>query len=383
MRINSLEHQELKSTENANKSYPFLFETLGSNSQYKKIQGKNPIQIFRTLEDLDLFLKRNQDILKLEDAGIAGYISYEEKMEIALYEKIIIETDSKESSDEKTEKLKAKVKKPDNKRYIQMVKKCQEYIKEGDIYQANIAHKFLIEDFQGEFQDIYRQLKKTNPAPYSGYMNFADYEIASSSPECFLKISKSLNSNQSWTISSSPIKGTAKLNELNKLIESTKEKAEHIMIVDLIRNDLGRICKAGSIKVSELMGIHKFKNLYHYISTIEGELQSQDLCFEELFKASFPGGSITGTPKIRAMQLIKEIEVIDRELFTGSMGYFKFSEGGEFNILIRSLIHNKMNGELSFFTGSGITAYSDPEKELEETYLKAEKIAQIFGEKLI
>ena len=292
-----------------------------------------------------------------------------------------------------------KVIKPDDTDYIAAVKKCQEYIKEGDIYQANIAHKFRVqgEGVKGEGVTIYERLKALNPAPYSGYMDFEDFEIISSSPESFLKFTKQ---NQDWLISSSPIKGTAKLNELSSLMESSKERAEHIMIVDLIRNDLGRICQPGTIKADELMSIHKFKNLYHYISTVTGLLRHPGLIegspnkargsstpsqnnkipnFEKIFAATFPGGSITGTPKIRCMEIIKELESGPRGLFTGAMGYFRFQDGGEFNILIRTIIHDKKTDEWSFHTGSGITAYSDPEKELEESYLKAEKLVEVFN----
>lgn len=384
--INSQEPLRSECTE-TELEYSFIFENLDSknSSKHKTIKASKPLQVFRSLEALDEFLNKNQDLLELDNAGIAGYISYEGECEIAVYENIEVKEIKVEGEKVKGEELKNHftIIKPDPKLYIQAVKKCQEYIKEGDIYQANIAHEFKVKGEELKGEEIYKKLKALNPAPYAGYMNFKDYEIISSSPESFLKFSRN---GEDWQLESSPIKGTAKLNELNSLMESSKERAEHIMIVDLIRNDLGRICKPGSIKADELMSIHKFKNLYHYISTVEGTLSEKEQInsipkFSSIFKASFPGGSITGTPKIRCMEIIKELESTERGLFTGSMGYFKFKDGGEFNILIRTIIHNKKTNDWSFHTGSGITAYSDPEKELEETYLKAEKIAEVFGVK--
>lgn len=387
---NSQELLRSECTEN-DLEYSFIFENLDSKNslKHKVIQASKPLQVFRSLEALDDFLNKNQDLLELNEAGIAGYIGYDGECEIAVYEKIEVTEDRCQVTGDGYQVTDTFIiEKPNSEKYINAVKKCQKYIKEGDIYQANIAHKFEVRGSglgaQGLGITLYEKLKSLNPAPYAGYMNFQDYEIISSSPESFLKFSRD---GKDWRLTSSPIKGTAKLNELNSLMESSKERAEHIMIVDLIRNDLGRICKPGSIKADELMSIHKFKNLYHYISTVEGVLNKEHQTntmpnFSSIFKASFPGGSITGTPKIRCMQIIKELESTKRGLFTGSMGYFRFKDGGEFNILIRTIIHNKKTREWSFHTGSGITAYSNPQKELEESYLKAEKLAKVFGVKI-
>jgi len=211
-----------------------------------------------------------------------------------------------------------------------------------------------------------------------------------------------------WVIESSPIKGTADLSKKNELLISEKEKAEHIMIIDLIRNDLSRISKTGSVKVSEFMEIKKFKNLFHLVSKVSSVLnedsflkissehrsskpwmtnKSQNFTsipdLEKIFSATFPGGSITGTPKIRAMEIIKELEGIKRGPYTGSIGYFKFHEGGEFNIIIRSLVYDKIKQELSFHSGAGITSGSNPEEEFKEIQLKAEKIYQSLGSKAV
>lgn len=362
------------------KSYSFSFES--SDNSGKSICGSNPIAIFNCLEDLDEFIETHTELRSLTNAGIAGYISYEGDLEFGVFEEIkVCETGLPRrlryaSSARNDDNLLVY---PDPQKYINAVKKCQEYIREGDIYQANIAHKFIVRNTNLSEEEVYSKLKALNPAPYTGYMRFKNYSIISSSPESFLKISNT------GTISSSPIKGTANLDQLNELSVSAKEHAEHIMIVDLIRNDLGRICETGSIALNEKLKIKKFINLYHLISVIEGQLKPEIYningvpSFAKIFASCFPGGSITGAPKIRAMQIIKELESNPRGPYTGTMGYYRFRDGGEFNILIRSIIINKIFDEISFHTGSGITAYSDPDSELEETYLKAEKLIEVFS----
>lgn len=394
---NLAESPVLESTE---QDYSFCFE----DPSGKQITSSNPIEIFDSLDKLDAYLARNPELLEMEDAGFAGYISYEGDSEFALYESIRPIAKQSFAGAGRLKKI-ARAKEtslyipsaehpvsiiyPDPEKYIQAVKRCQDYIKEGDIYQANMAHRFVAEGNKASGLDLYQRLKKLNPAPYMGYMDFKKYQIISSSPECFLSIvpyqlncrANARNDEQSWNISSSPIKGTASLLELDYLLASSKEKAEHIMIVDLIRNDLGRICQTGSIEVPEILATHKFKNLYHLVSTVSGKLKQTGLPkFKDIFAATFPGGSITGAPKIRAMEIIKELEAAPRGPYTGSMGYFRFKDGGEFNILIRSIVIDKTTNETSFHVGSGITANSDPQRELEETYLKAQTILEVFND---
>lgn len=352
-----------------------MFESLGDNQQAKTIYAYEPQKIFDSIEELDVFIKANPKL----NGAIAGYISYEGAAEFAYYEKINI---LDQSLDEffgaiDSTPIEVSLEEPEANKYINAIEKCQEYIGEGDIYQANLTRKFKLKTQAPNGLAFYKKLRLSNPSPYAGYMNFANYEICSSSPESFLKIAGS-------KISSSPIKGTADLSDLNFLKNSSKDKAEHIMIVDLERNDLGRICKSGSVNVEEMLALYKFKNLYHYISTITGDIQDKYLSpfnIKAIFDACFPGGSITGAPKIRAMEIIKELEACDRGPYTGSFGYLLFDQGkvsGEFNILIRSLVKNKKLNEWSFHSGGGITAYSIPKKELEESNLKAEKILSIF-----
>lgn len=338
---------------------------------------------FDKLEELEAYLITHPEITLSKDAGIAGYISYEGDLCFGVFPQI---NTSKQvfQHTKSLEPLEAQILQPSPDDFIDMIKICQDHIKEGDIYQANLAQKFLVKVASPvQSFKLYQNLTRLNPAPYAGYMNLGNYEIISSSPESFLKIEKLAD--QTWQISSSPIKGTTSLDELDALTQSSKEKAEHVMIVDLIRNDLGKICQTGSITTREFLAVHKFANLYHLVSSIQGKLSTDYIlpeiklpAFAKIFQAILPGGSITGTPKKKAMEIIHKLESSARGPYTGIMGYYKFNGEGEFSILIRSLVMEKKTSELSFHSGAGITAGSIPAKEVEEIYLKAEKLQKLF-----
>jgi para-aminobenzoate synthetase component 1 len=435
-------------SEFALKDHNFLLETLvegnlaehSSSKQHclenrliNQIKCFKPIRKFFSLSGLNSFLQENPEILEYPEAGIAGYICYEGDMEFILYEEIKkinnvnINSEIYKQSLKKIPQNHFTVKNFNQNEYIKKIQECQKYIEEGDIYQANISEKISWSEklSNDDIERLYESLKAENPAPYSALINYSNYAILSSSPESFLKIyPKNHRRNENaedknagigvplhahdWVIESSPIKGTADLSKKNELLISEKEKAEHIMIIDLIRNDLSRISKTGSVRVSEFMEIKKFKNLFHLVSKVSSvlnedsflEISSENTSskpwmtnksqkftsipdLEKIFSATFPGGSITGTPKIRAMEIIKELEGIKRGPYTGSIGYFKFHEGGEFNIIIRSLVYDKNKQELSFHSGAGITSGSNPEDEFKEIQLKAEKIYQSLGSKAV
>ncbi len=266
------------------------------------------------------------------------------------------------------------------------IKRIQEYIREGDVYQVNLSRKYIVkhscenlDQLRDLAQEIYQRLKLSNPAPYASLSESDDYIIISSSPECFLRIEK-LTSGE-FQLSTMPIKGTANFGD-EPCLRSSKNQAEHIMIVDLERNDLSRICKPNSVQVEELMQAHRFNNLEHLISTVTGILR-EDLApngqpdLTAIFNAMFPSGSITGAPKIRAMEIIEELEPCSRGPYTGVLGYYDSSRNfGEYSILIRTIVIDKRNTEISFHVGGGITALSDPLEELEETRLKAAKLIE-------
>ncbi len=372
----------------------FFFETLDLEYQQKNfIYGYNPIKKFESLAEIDKYLIKNPKVLEMKDAGLAGYIGFDGKLEFTLYENIVKEGclindlhNIEHPYHDHGLEDNFEIINPDSKAYLDAVVKAQEYIKEGDIYQVNLCHKFLattnIESPDRDFAlGFYEKIRYLNPSPYAGFMETSKYFLLSSSPESFLKIEKT-NEND-FKITSSPIKGTAELSS-GELLLSEKEKAEHIMIVDLIRNDLSMICKTNTVIVDKLLESHKFANLYHLISEVSGILDEKKaytnsfISLDKIFKATFPGGSISGAPKIKALEIIKELESSARGPYTGTMGYFRFQDGGEFNILIRTIVIDKETGEVSFHAGSGITASSIAENELEETYLKTEKIREVF-----
>lgn len=261
-------------------------------------------------------------------------------------------------------------------RYEESIKKIKDYIKEGDVYQINFSHRFQI---KGKFEpySLFYRLKKTNPSPYSAYFNLIDFILISNSPEVFLR-------KHGNKILTKPMKGTRRPTEnrnLNKkiaddLLKSEKDRAELIMIVDLERNDLGKICKYGTVRVKKLINLEKYKTVYQTTSTIEGEL-NENINLKEIIKATFPGGSVTGAPKKRAMEIIEELEVNKRSFYTGSFGYFGFNGNLQLNILIRSLIMK--NDKIYYPVGGGIVWDSIPEEEYKETITKARNLFLTIG----
>ncbi|MFT8737145.1 MAG: aminodeoxychorismate synthase component I [Zymomonas mobilis] len=263
-------------------------------------------------------------------------------------------------------------------RYCQAIETVKNYIRQGDIYQANIAQSFSTEipdDFQA--WPFYRQLRHINPATFGAYLSWGDEVIASASPERFVLL-------QDNHVETRPIKGTSRRSSdpeedrlaAEELLHSDKDRAENIMIVDLLRNDLSRVCTADSVDVTGLCRLESYAGVHHLVSVVTGELRPENSA-SDLLRACFPGGSITGAPKIRAMEIIAEIEKLARGVYCGSIGYIDFGGNLDFNIAIRTvtLSHNKA----VFQVGGGITLLSDPEAEYTETLTKAAKIFESFG----
>ncbi|MFX0548814.1 aminodeoxychorismate synthase component I [Hathewaya histolytica] len=260
--------------------------------------------------------------------------------------------------------------------YIKTVEKVRAYIEEGDIYITNLTQRFSkkVEDHPYE---IYRKLRKLSPAPFSAYLNYEDFKIISSSPERFIRIKDRF-------IETRPIKGTRPRgrdraeDDKNKLelMNSEKDKSELLMIVDLERNDLSKICKEKSIKVTQLFDIEEYSTVFHLVSTIKGEIK-EDKDAVDCINATFPGGSITGAPKIRSMEIIEELEGIKRNIYTGSIGYIGFDGNADFNIVIRTILHK--DNVAYFGVGGGITYESDKDFEFEETLHKAKAIMQALS----
>jgi para-aminobenzoate synthetase component 1 len=226
---------------------------------------------------------------------------------------------------------------------------------------------------------LYQRLSALSPVPFSCFYKLEDKYLLCASPERYVR-------KQGNTLIAQPIKGTRKRNLLSPsadaqlkadLLSDLKERAENVMIVDLVRNDLSKICTEGSVKVEELFGIYSFPQVHQMISTISGELPAT-MDFSDVLDASFPMGSMTGAPKKRVMQLINQYEQSKRGIFSGTVGYITPVKNFDFNVVIRSLMYNQTDNYLSYQVGSAITAKSNPEKEYEECLLKANAIRQVL-----
>ena len=251
------------------------------------------------------------------------------------------------------------------------VRKVQDYIRQGDIYQANLTQRFNGKTTLSSYE-LYRDLRKVSPAPFGALLNFEHSKILSNSPERFIKCIDN-------KVETRPIKGTRPrgktieedLRLQDELRNSEKDRAELLMIVDLERNDIGRVSKIGSVKVPELFVIEPYANVNHLVATVEGRLKDNLDCID-VIKATFPGGSITGAPKIRAMEIIDELEPTQRNVYTGSIGYIGFNGDMDLNIAIRTII--KQDENVYFQVGGGMTWDSNPEDEYQETLDKAKSI---------
>ncbi len=259
--------------------------------------------------------------------------------------------------------------------YLDRVRTIKDHIREGDIYQANFTTRIDVSNTEPPFE-VYRKLRRLNPAPYSAYMNFGDYQVLSSSPErMFAKRGRRL--------STSPIKGTiARGNDRSqsarnrrRLLESEKDRAELLMIVDLERNDLGRIARPGSVSVDHLFKTETYSSVIHLVSNISAELASE-VSTTDVISAMLPGGSITGAPKKRAVEIINELEVCPRSVYTGCIGYVH-GDDADFNIAIRTMTY--ADSVYRIHAGGGIVADSDPEGEYREMLLKAHNLLQAVG----
>lgn len=258
----------------------------------------------------------------------------------------------------------------DDEQFLRDIEKVIEYIYAGDIFQANLSRSFTAK-LPSMFSPYghYAVLRAINPAPYSAYLNFENVAIASSSPERFIAVKDRIANTR-------PIKGTLRADLPHDLLfNSEKDRAENAMIVDLLRNDFSKSCQDHSVEVEDLFRIESFAGLHHMVSAVKGILRADQTSLD-LLKACYPGGSITGAPKIRAMQIIDELEPGPRGPYCGSIGYIGFDGAMDTSITIRTLIYH--GDEVRIQTGAGITAASEPQKELEETLSKAEKIFESF-----
>jgi len=253
--------------------------------------------------------------------------------------------------------------------YLEAVQQVIDYIYAGDVFQVNLSQR-LITPARDCPIDLYLRLRRRNPAPFAGYFDLGRFQILSASPERFLRL-------QGGRVETRPIKGTCRrtgrvvedAQSCERLLRSEKDRAENVMIVDLLRNDLSRVCLPESIRVAKLCGLEQYQFVYHLVSVVTGRLRPE--CGPiDLVRAAFPGGSITGAPKIRAMEIIAELEPTARGPYCGCLGYIGFDGAMDLNILIRTIVAGR--GWWQASVGGGVVSQSDPQREYEETWEKAE-----------
>lgn len=263
--------------------------------------------------------------------------------------------------------------------YIETIEKLQQHIARGDCYEINFCQEFFAENAAIDPLTTYMKLSGLSPNPFSALYRTGDQWLVCASPERFLKRTGD-------HILSQPIKGTSKRingdeqadrQTMEQLRQSPKDRSENVMVVDLVRNDLSKVCREGTVKTDELFGIYSFPQVHQMISTVSGELK-KDIGISAILKAAFPMGSMTGAPKKRVMELIELYENTRRGIFSGTVGYITPEGDFDFNVVIRSIMYNSSSKYLSFQAGSGITFYSEAEKEWEECLLKAEAIKNVL-----
>jgi para-aminobenzoate synthetase component I len=382
--------------------YTFLFETVAPHSERHRysILATQPTKTSTSMEEVERDLQsrhyESPEISALPFVGgWMGLLSYEGKARFAQFESVLIHdhfqqrlhyVSLEQRKRDNINDLLARLKQEESplpdviplptvsptitkEDYLAAIQKIKNYIYEGDCYQVNFAQKFVATTYHTPFS-LYQRLRSLSPAPYAAYLNYGDLHILSSSPECFLKMNHR-------HIETHPIKGTRKRaleknedrNLKEELWNSSKDQAELLMITDLERNDLGRVCQPGGVVVKELRRIESFPQVHHALSTITGTL-TETCSHLKALQACFPGGSITGAPKVRAMEIIRELEPVPRGVYTGALGYLSYHGQSQFNIAIRTMIME--NETVSFHVGGGIVADSDPEMEYEETLIKAQ-----------
>jgi anthranilate/para-aminobenzoate synthase component I len=353
------------------------------------VLAKNPRDILkghirRDVETLRLALRRG--VQESSDGGLLGWVGFDGQFTFGHYDTCTIWQDRTASwkLPHREEGWPAPAPAPDisavplhfipqmeKEVFCQLVRRAQEYIAAGDIYQVNLSYPWLAPWPHGlDPLEFYLRLREASPAPYGAFLDLGGTQVFSASPECFLEI-------KGRRIITRPIKGTrprGATHELDRkladeLERSAKERAELVMITDLERNDLGQVCEFGSVRVTELLKLERYAQVQHLVSTVEGTLR-EDVDHLAAFAACFPGGSISGAPKKRALEIIRELEPHPRDLYTGAIGWFGFNGESRFNIAIRTAWRE---GDLvRFDTGAGIVADSDPVHEWEETRHKAQ-----------
>jgi para-aminobenzoate synthetase component I len=360
---------ELKKYSQKNKSWLFGYFGYDLKNEIENIKSKNEDKVHAD----DLYFYKPLTILELKNDQVV----ISAKGEPGLVWEEINSTEIKTPGLLNSEKILIR-QKVSKEKYFENAEKIRQHLIEGDIYELNYCMEFFAENAEIDPLKTYLKLNEISPMPFSVFQRINDTYLLCASPERFLK-------KENNKLISQPIKGTSKRgsdlkeDELLKsnLQNSEKEKSENMMIVDLVRNDLAKSSKPGTVKVDELFGIYSFKQVHQMVSTVSSEMRN-DIHFIDAIKNAFPMGSMTGAPKIRAMELIDEYEETKRGLFSGAVGYITPDEDFDFNVVIRSILYSKKNKYISFQVGSAITYDSSPEQEYEECLLKARAMIEVL-----
>ncbi len=354
----------------------WLFGFLGYDlkNELEELQSNN----FDGLGMPDLHFFRPSLVLELRKGKLT--IHGDEKAASAAY-KAICTSSIAALNDQPTyfDKIRSRIGRND---YLDTVQAIRQHIQKGDIYEMNFCQEFYAENCQIAPYQVFKQLNELSKAPFAAFYRIGDRYLSCASPERFLKKTGS-------KLISQPIKGTIKrgqtaMEDLKMEMQlqlSSKDRSENVMIVDLVRNDLSRSCRAGSVKVEELFRIYPFEQVFQMISTISGELK-EGLHPIEAIRRAFPMGSMTGAPKVSSMQLIEHYEQSRRGLYSGAVGYIRPNGDFDFNVVIRSILYNAANRYLSFQAGGAIVFDSVPEQEYEESLLKAKALRSVLTQGL-
>jgi para-aminobenzoate synthetase component 1 len=344
------------------------FFTYDLKNEVENLQSNNPDRLH--FPDLYFFAPEHLIIIRDEEAEIISNNA----------QQIFVEINQTPAGNTNTNEPVSPHSRFTKKEYIDTVNQIKGHINRGDIYVTNFCQEFFAEDAVINPLDIFLKLNSISPNPFTSFFKLKDKYILSASPERFL-------AKRDNKLISQPIKGTSKRYDdleadnlsKEKLKGHPKELQENVMIVDLVRNDLTKSAKAGTVTTEELFGIYSFKQVHQMISTVICELKD-DISAVEAVKNTFPMGSMTGAPKISAMQLMEQYERSKRGVYSGAIGYFSPDGDFDFNVVIRTLLYNETNKYLSFQVGSAITYHADPENEYEECLLKAQAILEVLGQ---
>lgn len=331
---------------------------------------------FVKFPDLYFFQPKRIFLLKRDEVVLHYLPMVDDEMEFD-WKEITNEPLSTTNNNDTSLRIKLKIHK---EAYKNKVRKMLDYIQKGDIYEANFCQEFYA---YGTIHPVetFQHLNRISTPPFASFLKVDDHFLVSATPERYLK-------KEGRKVISSPIKGTAPRSEdvqedsafAKALSEDPKERSENIMIVDLVRNDLSRIAQKGSVTVEELCTVYSFKQVHQMISTISAQI-SVGISPVDVIRATFPMGSMTGAPKIRAMEIIEELEETKRGLYSGAVGYFTPDGDFDFNVIIRSILYNAVDQYVSYSVGSAITAKSDPDKEYAECLLKAKAMREVLERK--